>query len=125
MSSPKKEDGNYIEIPTELLPGIKELTGDLRNLAELVGVATAIKIGMHFDGVPLRLWGIARFRRRLRDNHIRKEYDQGAKAIDLARKYGVSERWVWDILGRCDATVKTTIAAPGAPMTHETRNQVR
>ncbi len=103
MNHTKKDEGKCHEIPAELLPDIEELTGDLRNLADVVGVATAIKIGMHFEGVPLRLWGVARLRRRLRDNNIRKEYDEGAKAIELARKYRVSERWVWDILGRSDA----------------------
>lgn len=91
------------DISPEELPDIEELHGDLRLLAELVGVPQAIRIGMAFNGVPLRLWGMAKLKRRWRDNRIRRQYDQGVSVIDLARQYKTSDRQIWDILGRVDA----------------------
>lgn len=39
-------------------------------------------------------------RRAERDAAIRAAYDAGARVQDLAREYGLSERWVYEILGR-------------------------
>ena len=94
------------DLQAEDLPTIDELTGDLRLLAEIVGVALAIRIGLSFDGVPLRLWGMSKLKKRWRDNRIRKEYDAGASVITLARRHKMSDRQIWSILGRGDEPVK-------------------
>lgn len=39
-------------------------------------------------------------RRAERDAAIRAAYDAGALVQDLARQYGLTERWIYEILGR-------------------------
>lgn len=39
-------------------------------------------------------------RRAARDAAIRAAYDAGARVQDLAREHGLTERWVYEILGR-------------------------
>ena len=88
------------KLPEEALPDIEELSGDLRLLAEVVGVRLALRISELFGGTPVRLYGHDRYLRRLRDKEMRAEYDRGnISVVDLARKYGVSERHTYNILG--------------------------
>lgn len=88
------------KLPEDALPDIEELSGDLRLLAEVVGVRLALRISELFDGTPARLYGHDRWLRRLRDKEMRAEYDRGGiSVVDLARKYGVSERHAYNILG--------------------------
>ena len=87
-------------LPDDALPDIDELSGDLRLLAEKVGVRLALEISAVFDGTPARFYGHNRYIRRWRDRQMRSEYDKGKiSVIDLARKYGVSERHTYNILG--------------------------
>lgn len=37
---------------------------------------------------------------------IRAEYDAGCRVQDLARRYGYTERWIYEVLGRPAATVE-------------------
>ncbi|HFQ80977.1 MAG TPA: hypothetical protein ENK33_06340 [Desulfobacterales bacterium] len=92
-----------IEIPDDALPDIEELHGDLRLLAEIVGIKLAIKVALAFNGTPLRIYGIKKWWTRLRDRAMRAEYDKGdIIVVDLARKYGVGERQAYNILGRVE-----------------------
>lgn len=89
------------DLPDEYLPEIDELSGDLRMLAEKVGVRTALQISALFDGTPARLYGHRRWVLKWRDKEIRAEYDKGGiSIIDLARKVGLSDRHVLTILGK-------------------------
>lgn len=89
------------KLPDEALPEIDELKGDLRMLAETVGVRQALQISELFDGTPARLYGHRRWLLKWRDRQIRADYDKGGiSVVDLARKYGVSERHVYNILGQ-------------------------
>ena len=92
-------DHNIIILPEEALPDKEELTGDLRLLADVVGVAKALEIGQMFCGTPIRCYNVKRYLRRWRDRQIRKEYDNGMSAIALARKYQLTDRQIWNILG--------------------------
>jgi Mor family transcriptional regulator len=87
-------------LPDEALPKLGELNGDLHLLAEHCGVRTALRISELFDGTPARLYGHRRWLREWRDKQIRAEYDKGGiSAVDLARKYRISERQIYNILG--------------------------
>ncbi len=102
MSDEVNEFG-VVELPDDALPGIEELTGDLRLLAEIVGVAVALRIAQVFGGTPIRIYGVGKWLRRHRDRCIRRDYDQGdITAIELGRKYKLGERQIWNILGSAE-----------------------
>jgi Mor family transcriptional regulator len=89
------------KLPEEALPDVTELSGDLQMLAEVVGVRLALQIAELFDGTPARLYGHRRWLVKWRDKQMRGEYDGGGiSVVDLARKYGVSERHAYNILGQ-------------------------
>lgn len=88
------------KLPDDALPDITELSGDLRLLAEKVGVRLALEISELFDCTPARFYGHKRYLTRWRDRQMRAEYDKGGiSVVELARKYGVSERHTYNILG--------------------------
>jgi hypothetical protein len=83
------------------LPTINEMKGDMRLLAETIGVRAAFKVSQVFNGTCVRVWGWKRLKRELLRKRMRDEYDQGGiTGTELFRKYGVSERWGWELLGR-------------------------
>lgn len=94
-------NGDIVELPEDALPGLEHLSGDLRQLAEIpeVGVALALHIAQIFGGTPIRIYGVGKWLRRHRDRCIRRDYDHGVSAVELARKYKLSERHIWNILG--------------------------
>jgi len=98
-------NNNYeiISLPEEDLPAIGELKGDLRLLAEIVGVAKALEVGQVFQDTPIKLWGVKKILRRHRDKDIRQGYDSGLSAAKLARQHGLTERMIWHILGKAEA----------------------
>lgn len=89
------------KLPDEALPNIEELTGDMRVLAEMVGVRKALEISQWFDGTPGRFYGHTKWIRRWRDQCMRRDYDSGDySVVDIARNYGVSERQAYNVLGK-------------------------
>lgn len=94
-------DRDIIRLPEDALPDIGELSGDLRMLAERVGVAKALEVGQVFNGTPIRVYGVARFIRRWRDRCIRRDSEH-MSGIELARKYNLSDRQIWNILGEAE-----------------------
>ena len=89
------------DLPDDALPGLDELNADLRMLAELVGVRTALKISELFAGTSICFFGHKRFIIRFRDRQIRAEYDRGGITVaELSRKYNLTERYVYMILGK-------------------------
>jgi len=94
---------DIIELPDDALPEITELDGDMRLLAELVGVRKALAVAQVFNGTPIRLYKWPRWIRRWRDKCMRRDYDGGGcTGVDLARKYTLGERQVWNILGKVE-----------------------
>ncbi|GAB6191132.1 Mor transcription activator family protein [Desulfocastanea catecholica] len=88
-------------MPDDVLPTIDELSGDMRIVAELVGVRMALTIAERFGGTPVMLYGHKKWLIRWRDQEIRAEYDRGdISGVALARKHGLCDRQVWNILGR-------------------------
>lgn len=94
-------ESDIVELPDDALPGLENLNGDLRMLAEVpgVGVAMALRIAQIFGGTPIRIYGVQKWLRRHRDRCIRNENDNGVSAVELGRKYRLSERQIWNILG--------------------------
>lgn len=90
---------DVIELPDDALPELDKLSGDLRLLAELVGVGMALRIAQAFGGTPIRIYGVGKWLRRHRDRCIRRDSDNGLSAVALGRKYRLSERQIWNILG--------------------------
>lgn len=96
------QDG-VIELPDEALPALEELSGDLRLLAEIIGVRLALRVAQVFSGTPIRVYGVRKWIIRHRDRCMRREYDQGGiSGVDLGRKYKVGERQTWYILGSAE-----------------------
>lgn len=90
---------DVIELPEDALPDLDKLSGDLHMLAELVGVGMALRIAQAFGGTPIRIYGVGKWLRRHRDRCIRRDSDKGVSAVELGRKYRLSERHIWNILG--------------------------
>lgn len=96
---------SFIEIPAEYLPTIDELPGDLATIAASVeevwpghGVRVAIILGQLFPGIPMYFHNVKHLARRIRNDAIRAEYDQGARVKALAIAYGLSTRQIENIL---------------------------
>lgn len=82
-------------------PNIDELPGVLKEIALVIGVDNAVKLSREFSGSHLYIPSISRLEMKERDRQMRTEYDQGdITAAKLARKYRVSERTAWSILGK-------------------------
>ena len=68
-------------LPDEALPDLAELNGDMRILAEEVGVRMALRIAELFGGTSLQLYGHKKWIIRWRDQVIRAEYDAGGISV--------------------------------------------
>lgn len=83
-------------------------------LAEVVGVDAADTLTRHFGGEVLAIPRCAAALREVRDRMIRAEFDQETRAHPavhavslLARRYQMTERNVWMLLKKADATNET------------------
>lgn len=102
--------GNMImDIPEEYWPGIDDLPGDLAFIARGLeaqlpgqGVRLTLILAQVFKGQPLYIRNIDELLRRVRDDAIRREYDKGGRVKEIAAAFGLSVRWVEDILSRAD-----------------------
>lgn len=98
-------------IPDDALPTITELPGDLRRLAEIIAPRVANELAAvklvfemvaEFKSTYIYFRGLEEWRRQWRDSQMRREYDQGGRMPEIARRWKVSERWGWEIVGRPD-----------------------
>lgn len=88
-------------LPDEAMPDLDDLTGDLRLLADMVGVRNALEIAEFFGGTPAQFYNYRKFILRWRDQKIREEYDAGGvTVVELARRHDLSDRQVYNILGQ-------------------------
>ncbi|MGD9950516.1 MAG: Mor transcription activator family protein [Desulfobulbus sp.] len=89
------------DVTISISPKIDELPGILKEIARVIGVDNAVKLAREFSGGHLYIPSIARLEKKERDQQMRAEYDQGSVTVaKLARKYRVSERTAWTILGK-------------------------
>ncbi|MDP2168268.1 MAG: Mor transcription activator family protein [Thermodesulfovibrionales bacterium] len=79
---------------------ISMLPGDLKRIAEVVGIEATVKIGRFFRGTRLYIGDIGFLARELRDLKIRQDFDSGLNSRRLSIKYSLSERYIRKILGR-------------------------
>ena len=89
MSTDKNNDDNIIE----------QLPGDIRKIAEVVGVEPALKLAKAFRGTYLYIHNLDDILREIRNKEIRKSYNKGRKVRDLAIKHRLTERQILNILG--------------------------
>lgn len=88
---------NTDDIVSGLAPD--DLPGDLRLIADVVGVENAVKLSNSFRGCTLYLRNIDPILKRKRNTEIRNNYDRGdVRVKDLAIKYKLSKRQIENIL---------------------------
>lgn len=93
-------DPDIIDLPDEALPELEDLTGDLRQLAEIVGVRLALIVAQRMGGTYLKLPSLKPWARSRRDRWMRSRYDKGGiTVVELARLVGLGERQTYVILG--------------------------
>lgn len=94
-------DLTKIQLTPEVEAKIRSrLTGDLGIVADLIGVGNALKLHRRFSGTFLRVNAMPEIEREIRDEQIRADFDKGMCGVDLARKYHLTDRQIWNILGR-------------------------
>lgn len=105
----KGDHDHAFRLPDDALPALVELPGDMRRVAEIIrpfmasdraAVQAIFLLSSEFRGTNIYCRGLEEWRRTWRDRQIRAEYDRGDKVPEIARRWELSERWVWDILGR-------------------------
>lgn len=101
-----------IELPREAWPTIEDLPpdGDMRGVVEAVGIDGLMRLYARFKSTNIYFGHFEKFLLRWRDTVIRREFDRrtatgrSARQVvnELAREYGLSDRWIWEIVGRPD-----------------------
>jgi len=86
-------------------------------LAEVVGVDAADVLTKHFGGDALYVPRCAEALRYLRDRTICEEFDVESRTVgsnaavnNLALKYKLTDRWIWEILKSTDCSESTQSA---------------
>ncbi len=94
------------KLPPELMPTIEELPGDLRRIAEIIdevapgcGVLAGLRLEAEYRGTAAYFHNMDEWRRKLRNNWIRRRYDQGGRPNDIAREANLAIRQFWNIVG--------------------------
>jgi hypothetical protein len=95
------------QLPDEHLPAASELPGDLAHAAEVIGVRPTLALAEAFRGTYIYCRTLDNLERVWRNRAIRTEADRRLDAgelishivPDLARRYGLVERSVWNIVG--------------------------
>lgn len=75
---------------------LEHLDGDQRQLAEIVGIDTYKELLRTYSGSTIYVPTVDTVTINLRDSLIRAEYN-GYNALELAKKWGLSERWIRSI----------------------------
>ena len=78
---------------------IEQLPGDLRRIAEVIGIEPTLDLAKAFRGTYLYIHNLDDMLREIRNEDIRKSYSKGTKVTDLAIKHRLTERQIWNILG--------------------------
>lgn len=96
-------------IPETELPLINELPADLSRMAGIISglikndsmsVQIVAALSFEFRGVNVYFPNLDKFFRGSRDRRIREDFDAGTTGHQLAMKYGLSERRIWEILNK-------------------------
>lgn len=81
------------ELTVEMLPD-----GLWRQIAEAIGVENFYKLAEVIGGATIYIPQAESITRPVRDAHIKDEFN-GYNHSELARKYGVTDRWVRELCG--------------------------
>ena len=99
-------DDELKQLPADLYPTIRELPGDLAQLAAIIeraapgqGVEIVMLIAGEFRGTTIYCHNVDALFRKARDRWVRDKFTAGCRVPDLARTIKLSERRVWEILG--------------------------
>lgn len=84
---------------SRILPEVTlgDLPESYQEIARIVGVESAVRLSEHLGGIAFYFPQLDTMLRKKRDARIRKEFN-GANHKDLARKYGLTERWIREIV---------------------------
>jgi len=77
---------------------IDDLEGDLRDIADTIGMNNTVKLMELFGGCAVYIPMIDRVQKKSRDRMIRSEFN-GSNYRDLADKYNLSVVWIRKIVG--------------------------
>jgi Mor family transcriptional regulator len=80
----------------------KDLPGELKDIADVIGVDNTIKLAHAFRGCRIYICNLDPLIRKDRNIKIRSAYDQGERVITLARKHNLSTRQIESILNTLD-----------------------
>jgi Mor family transcriptional regulator len=78
---------------------MNELPEIMRLIAEGGGIATALKVARAYGGGHVYIPKLDDLLRQMRDARIWEERAAGATVSAIARRYGLTERRIYDILG--------------------------
>ena len=94
------------DLPKKYYPTINELPGDLCQIAQIIeavcpskGVEATLAISQAFRGTEVYFRNMDNICRKARNTWLVEQYSSGQRVADLARKIGLSERQVWNIIG--------------------------
>lgn len=95
------------KLPPDMFPKIDELPGDLGQIADTIekrvpgqGVTITLDLAALFRGTHSYWHNMDALKKKARDRWIRDHFDKGVRVPDIARKVELSERRVWEILGK-------------------------
>ena len=91
-------EGGQLGVLLDLKVKANDLPGELKDIADVIGVLNTIKLAQAFRGCTLYICNIDPLIRKHRNSNIRKAYDQGERVVGLARKHRLSTRQIERIL---------------------------
>lgn len=77
---------------------LDDLPEEWRQIAELIGLDDTLRLIEARQGEPIHCPKLQSVQRAARNRAIRAEFKKGADYRDLARKFGLTVRWVREIL---------------------------
>ncbi len=81
-------------------PLLRYLPGELRRIADVVGLEGAVRIAAVFGGNVIYVPALEELQRLARDESIRRQFRSGVIARTLAERFGLTERSIWRVLNR-------------------------
>jgi len=89
---------------------IEDLPPSYQEVARIVGVENAVKLSEQLGGLGFYFPKIDSLIQKKRDEKIRKEFS-GCNHQELARKYGLSEIWIRNIVQNGESKKQTDLFA--------------
>lgn len=77
----------------------EQLQEPYKTIAEEIGIENTVKLAGMYQGTPVYFPKFDNVISDIRNKKIRTEYNNGATYKELALKYGITERWVYEIVG--------------------------